>query len=95
MSGIVLSDEVLDGLLARPDHAQIPCLQFLKMSPAHKPCNCRNKRRPAEARVDGEQARICVSQLSAERLAQLKNILGTDRVILYMNTPGFPKRAVI
>jgi hypothetical protein len=95
MASVVLSDEVLDGLLARPDHAQVPCIQFLKMSPAHKPCNCAGKSRPMEARVDGEQARICIFQLPAERLAQLKKVLGADRVILYMNTPGFPKRTVL
>ena len=95
MSGVVLSDVVLDGLLARPDHAQIPCLQFLKMSPAHKPCNCGGHKRPAEVRVDGEQAQICITQLSKERLAQLKKILGTDRIVLYLSTPGFPKRTVI
>jgi hypothetical protein len=95
MSGVVLSDTVLDGLLARPDHAQIPCLQFLKLSPVHKPCNCGGRKLPVEARVDGEQARICISQLPKERLAQLKKVLGTDRIVLYMNTPGFPKRTVI
>ncbi len=68
MSGVVLSDTVLDGLLARPDHAQIPCLQFLKLSPVHKPCNCGGRKLPVEARVDGEQARICVLQLPKERL---------------------------
>lgn len=95
MSGVVLSNEVLDGLLARPDHAQIPCLQFLKTSPSHKPCNCGGRKQPMEVRVDGEQARICVSQLSPERLIQLKKLMGADRLVLYMNTPGFPKRTVI
>lgn len=94
MSGVVVSDTVLDGLLARPDASQIPCLQFLKMSPAHKPCNCGGKK-PMEARVDGEQARICISQLPPSRLAQLKKVLGTERIVLYMSTPGFPKRTVL
>lgn len=95
MSGVVVSDLVLDGLLARPDAPQIPCLQFLKASPAHKPCNCGGRKAPAEVRVDGEQARICILQLPAARLAQLKKVLGTDRLVLYMSTPGFPKRTVI
>lgn len=95
MSGVVLSDAVLDGLLARPDHAQIPCLQFLKMHPANKPCNCGGRKQPVDVRVDGEQARICISQLSPERLAQLKKVVGSDRIVLYMSTPGFPKRTVL
>jgi hypothetical protein len=93
MSATVLSDDVLNGLLKQPQFQGLPCLQFLKMSPRRKPCNCS---RDAGARlIEGEHARICVFQLQPARLLELKKALGADQLVLYMNTPGFPKRAVL
>ena len=94
MPAVVLTDDVLNALLKDPEAKAIPCLQFLKNSPAHKPCNCGNK---VELRpmIEGEHARICVFQLPAERHAELKRKLGADQLILYMKTPGFPRRAII
>lgn len=94
MPAIVLTDDVLNGLLGGPNASSIPCLQFLKSSPANKPCNCGNKV-DLQRQVDGEHVRICVFQLPPERQAELKGQLGADQLILYMLTPGFPRRVVI
>lgn len=93
---VVVTDEVLDRLLARPNHFQIPCLQFLKASPAHKRCSrCPNSAPVSARRIDGEHARICISQLPPERLLEMKRALGADRLILYLTTPGVPRRTII
>jgi len=92
MSAIVLSDDILNGLLKNPG---IPCLQFLKTSPSHKPCNCARDTKLLTRQVEGEHARICVFQLPPESLAIIKQALGAEQLVLYMTTPGFPKRAVL
>lgn len=95
MSATVLSDEILNALLARPDHQMVPCVQFLKPVQA-KPCNCsRDYDSLKKRQVEGEHARICIFQLSQDRLRALKELLKAESLVLYMNTPGFPRRAVI
>ena len=93
MSALVLSDDALNGLLKT--NPGLPCLQFLKASKAHQPCNCARDTAPLVRQIEGEHARICVFQLPAESLATLKKALGSEQLVLYMTTPGFPKRAVL
>ena len=93
MSAIVLSDDVLNGLLAR--NQGLPCLQFLQAAKAHKPCNCARDPKLLTRQIEGEHARICVFQLPPESLAILKKALGAEQLVLYMTTPGFPKRSVL
>jgi hypothetical protein len=94
MPAVVLTDDVLNGLLSSPKYQGLPCLQFRQPSGSAKPCNCANKT-PRKPGIHGENARVCIFQLQPQQLAEVKAALAAEQLVVYMNTPGFPRRAVI
>jgi hypothetical protein len=94
MSALVLDDETILGFLSNPQRAQFPCLQFFKVEDA-PPCNCPGKAAQAKKSMDGNAVRTCILGLGADRQAALKKLLGVDQLLIFVSTPGFPRRTVL
>lgn len=94
MSMAVVSDALLTSVLAnQAERKNIPCAE-LAGKPA-KSCNCGGSSKASFSQAELESVKICITRLSQEQLAKLKQHWKVDRIAVHLKTPGLPSRVIL
>lgn len=95
MSNIVVIEDATIFRMINDDKlaASIPCLygkkSAFKNAAATGGCSACSRKRAANRRADMNQIKTCLSGLSAEKRAEIKNWLGAEKArVMYTNTAG-------
>lgn len=99
MKTVLIDENVILNLAQRTD-IDVPCMKMAHISYATQPQagGCKCAQRAAHVRpvvLNAEHVKVCITQLPQEKIATLKNILGADSLIVYINIPGLARRAVL
>lgn len=100
MARALLTDETLFRLAKNRQVLQaIPCLAGLEFSRQVSKGGCSSCRKKRILRqLDPSQtseAKRCIYQASDEARKLVKSALGVDQLVIYLNQPGLPPRAVL